>query len=345
MKNIYKTLTLLSFTFLLVGCNSPEVDKNLKKNEKNVIKYVEEYIKEKHPNVEYDYNGKDTATIISSECTTQCEELKIKGGHEYTFYLTDKDGNKGYIKYIDPYTYEEENYKEQLVDTYDFIKGRTYESSRYLQIITSYLNKEDVIKSYYHADNESKGAEKKFKIIYDINLTYRNLSYKDYAALNMAAFDIWSSHEGKTDLPEIYVRFRDESHFRLLGQNGLDNNHTKEKEYDDELFDVTDTYNLKDSLNMNISAEEYNKLFNLLNNKAQYYIKKIDNIQVKGNNSKKITIIINTHTNNNHQMKVLIKTTLDETKQEYIFDEVSVITPNCTEDTCTNGRVLRKWEL
>ena len=44
-------------------------------------------------------------------------------------------------------------------------------------------------------------------------------------------------------------------------------------------------------------------------------------------------------------MKVLIKTTLDETKQEYIFDEVSVITPNCTEDTCTNGRVLRKWEL
>ena len=262
MKNIYKTTLLLAVSFLLVGCNEAKVDKNLKKKENNVIKYVEEYIKDNHPNVEFEYNGKEQATILSSECTDSCEEVKIQGGHEYTFYITDKDGNKGYVKYTDPYTYEDEKYKEQIIDTYDNIKGRSYESTKYSQLIATYLTKEKIKKHYYHADNETKGSENTFKIIYEIDVTYRNMPYKDYAALNMAAFDIYSDNEGKEDMPEIYVKFRDESHYRLLGQNGLDNNHTKEEEYKDDLFDITDTYNLKDNfLQFSIGSFSVSNIF------------------------------------------------------------------------------------
>ena len=311
-----KYVLLLLIPLLLTGClglGKPRVNKKIQRSEDEVISYVTKSLTSKYGNVKVTLKNKDNVYTQYGVCINVCgKNTIVKGAVGYNFIVEDRNGNIAYARYEDGYKKNKEQIDNSFVETYSLILEQGADLRRHSDLISAYFDSKVIKNKHYQVDygeSDFGPTEDFVKIIYELDLSYFNLSYEDYAKINMLGIDVRrvKGNSFSTNDPKVYVEFNDNSTLYELYLYGLNNNsdNEKEKSYTTLNDDSTDYYGIKKYVKENTSDEEINKALKLLNTKAKAYINDVNNIGVS-NYGNIYSIVITTKTKNNNKMNIRI---------------------------------------
>ncbi len=357
-KKIFAFLIILFILFAFFLRNNlldkdPKVNKHIQRSEKEVIKYVQNTLSKKYPNITVNLEKKEQAMTYPTFYLTGANYKKIKGAYEYTFSIKDNNDNYAIAIYTDGYTYNDKKYDNEIKESYQNNINMHDELLDYSKIIEPYLNFIKIIGKHYSAGSIEEGMYDNVRIIYDLNLDYYNLDYTTYACINSFGYDIrafesiehnWFSYKD----PEIYFDFNDKKAVEIYTY-GIGNSSKLEQNYTEITQNNTDYYLLKKYFNSNFSEKEVDNILLTFNSKAKDYINEIKDIQVQTYNSndgnKYYKIILYNYTRNHYLSKIEIICKYNGDANLYEGFEIKLVEPSGYSELSKAGTIIRTWKI
>ena len=321
MKNKIKIILIVLCCLLVCGCSNIKAIRNRQLSKDEVSKLVTDSLSQ-YEDLDVKLDKVDKAYTVEGEL--------IRNGKSYYYEITDKDGNKAYANYRDAFKIDNEVYESSFIESYIAIYHNKNELNYYKYLADKYIEKDDIVDTYYASDYEEVDYFTKAKVVYKLNYKLKDITWEQYANLLKLGYDI-KKYRLETygtlnyDDPEVYILFKGSNKYYHVSHYGLiEDKGTQYKNKIKLVDDYTDIYNLKNYLTFTVGEEELNKVNNHLNSYGKYLLDNVHSISVKSD-EKNGYILINNYSKNDYLLNLLIKFKYDTESNSFIFQNINML--------------------